>query len=146
MTLEDNSDLTKDEQIGKKRLSKRVKDYQIMITFTDKDSRVVICSPNDYNCAARVHIEKDDEVNHSVIKLTISLMNRISKQLVKMFNVGTSESQSNQNRINKAVTLKETNVSILSFCGRLTQNTKICLQLVNCVMQGMGPLQGLQVY
>ena len=52
MTLEDNSDLTKEEQIGKKRLAKRVKDNQILITFTDKDSRVVICSPDDYNCAA----------------------------------------------------------------------------------------------
>ena len=79
MTIDDNSELTKDEQIGKKRLSKRVKDNQIMITFTDKDSRVVVCSPDDYNRAAHVHIVKDVEVDHNVIEPTITLMNRISK-------------------------------------------------------------------
>ena len=50
-----------------------------------KDSKVVICSPDDYVRAAQVHIDKDEIVDHTVIEPIISMMNRTSKLLVKMF-------------------------------------------------------------
>ena len=45
-TVED-SVLNPDEQLGKVSLAKRVNNGEIIITFTDKDGRVVVCKPSE---------------------------------------------------------------------------------------------------
>ena len=42
-------------------------------------------------------------------------MNRVAKQLIRMFNFGEAGSKSNSDRINKAAILKETNPPPISF-------------------------------
>ena len=51
--------LTKNQEEGRARISKRVREGSAVITFTDKDSRVVICPPGLYIEAAEKHLFKD---------------------------------------------------------------------------------------
>ena len=94
---------------------------EILITFTDKDGRVVVCPPATYIEAAQVLISKDEEVSWEQLKPTENLMNRTVKCIVKMFNIGEEGSRSQQDKINKAVVTKDTpapNVSFLWKDGR----------------------------
>ena len=100
--------LTDVQEKGRRRLAKRVKDGQILITYTDKDARTVICTPDDYKQAARVHTSKDMEVEWSILEPTITRMNRTAKAVVRMFRVGQGGSQSQRDRINKAVITQDT--------------------------------------
>ena len=47
-----NAQLTPGEAKGKKSIMKRIKDKEIMITYTDKDSRIVISTSKTYKKAA----------------------------------------------------------------------------------------------
>ena len=86
-----------------------------MISFTDKVSNTVVCKLSDYKRAAQVHIDKEIVVTTDIISPTITLMNRLSVMLVKMFRVGEESSDSNRSRIIKAVTLKDTIPPPISF-------------------------------
>ena len=52
-----------------------------MITFTDKDSKVVVCKPEIYIEVAKVHLEKDEKVDWSILKPTELLMNRTATRI-----------------------------------------------------------------
>lgn len=72
---------------------KRVNDGEIVITFTDKNGRVVVFSPEIYKDAAMKHIAKDEQIEWSEVDRIRVLMNRTSKQLVKMFEIGGDGNQ-----------------------------------------------------
>ena len=88
---------------------------EIVIYFMDKDSRVVISTPETYKKAAMVHIAKDEEVEWSEVERITTLMNRTSKQIVKMFDVGGEGSDSQKGRIVKGITCKDTDPPPVSF-------------------------------
>ena len=107
--------LTESEEAGRKSIVDRVKKKEILITFTDKDARVVVCKPDKYREAAKIHIEKDQEVDWTEVKPTINKMNKTAQQLVQMFNIGQNGSSSQAGRVNKAVICKDTAPPPISF-------------------------------
>ena len=71
--------LTDSELEGKASIEERVKKREILMTYTDKDSRIVICTPDQYIEAAEVHLSKDEKVDWDTVKPTIDKMNRVSQ-------------------------------------------------------------------
>ena len=85
----------------------RSKNGEILITFTDKDGRIVICPPNLYKEAANVHLQKDEKVSWDLLKKTEVLMNRTAIQVAKIFQIGQNGSKSQRDRIGKACQTKD---------------------------------------
>ena len=67
--------LTVEQQLGKESITKRVMQGELLVTFTDKDGRAVLCHPSLYKKAAEVHTSKDDKVEWSQLKPTEVYMN-----------------------------------------------------------------------
>ena len=96
-----NTNLTSQQIIGKKKLKRRVKQNEIVIFLTDKSGKLAICTPETYQEAAKVHIDKDTEVPWDTLKQTETLVNRHVKQLVNAFSMGSTHRQ--EDRIHKAL-------------------------------------------
>ena len=80
--------MTKDEELGRESIRKRISQGEVLLTFTDKDSRMVLCPPEVYKEAAKVHTSKDEVVSWDTLAPTVQTMNRTAKALVKMFRIG----------------------------------------------------------
>ena len=85
------------------------------LTFTDKDSRVVVCLPESYTKAASVHLSKDEEASWEKVPEVITLMNRTARSLAKMIKLGNSNSDSQRDRITKSVITKDTSPPVVSY-------------------------------
>ena len=96
-------------------MKERVRRGEILLTFTDKDSRVVVCQPESCSEAAKVHLEKDVPVTWDKVPETITLMNRTARSVVKMFRIGEEGSESQRDRITKAVITPDTSPPAVSF-------------------------------
>ena len=107
--------LSAEELTGRDKLKEIIKQGEIIITYTDKDSRTVICKPETYKEAANIHLNKDTPVTHDLIEPTITKMNRLSRQIVKIFNIGTDNNDKQTSRITQATTFKDTNSPPVSF-------------------------------
>ena len=107
--------LNSDEQKGKESLVRRVEQGEIIVTFTDKDGRVVICPPALYKEAANVQLSKDQKVSWDVLKPTEILMNRTAVQLVKMFEIGNDGTDSQRDRVKKASITKDVAPPVVSY-------------------------------
>ena len=108
-----------------------------MITYTDKDSRVVICTPTHYITAAEVHLSKDEKVEWELVKPTVERMNRIAKNTIKIFNIGQDGSRGQKDRIWKAGICQDTSPPNVSFLWKHIRHTLKCHQLDQCVIQQM---------
>ena len=86
-----------------------------MITYTDKDSRVVVCIPNYYIIVAEVHLSKDEKVEWEEVKPTVERMNRITKNTIKIFNIGQDGSRGQKDRVWKAGIRQDTSPPNVSF-------------------------------
>ena len=104
--------LSESEERGRKSIQNRVKNGAIVISFTDKDARIVIGTPEIYREAAMIHISKDEEVDWSELDNVTGLMNRTSKQILRMFDIGN---ESSKGRIVKGSITKDTNPPPVSF-------------------------------
>ena len=111
----DQSVLTEKELKGQKLISARVRKKEILVTYTDKDGRVVLCKPETYRRAAMVHISKDQPCEWSEVEKVTSLMNRTARQLLKVFEVGKDGSNGSRDRIVKASVTNDTNPPPVSF-------------------------------
>ena len=100
--------MTKDEELGRDSIRKRISQGEVLLTFTDKDSRMVLCPPEVYKEAAKVHTSKDEVVSWDTLAPTIQTMNRTAKALVRMFRIGQDGTSSQRERINKAVITPDT--------------------------------------
>ena len=89
--------LTEYEEKGRLSLCKRIKEGEILITYTCKDSRVVICNPKTYQKAASVHLENDEAVSWNTVGPSITFMNSLSRQLVKILKAGLLFFQDSRN-------------------------------------------------
>ena len=107
--------LTEAENRGKASIKKRIDNGEILLTFTDKDSRVVICTPEQYITAAEVHLEKDEKVPWTVVKPTVTLMNRVSRTVTRVFRIGQGGTSGQRDRVNKASLIQDTSPPNVSF-------------------------------
>ena len=85
----------------------RVKAKEIILSYTDKDSRVVVSTPELYQEAAEVHLKKDEKVDWCRLKITEVLMNRTAVRLEKMFAIGANGTSGQRDRVRKAVIGKD---------------------------------------
>ena len=74
-----------------------------MITFTDKDSKVVICKPETYVEAAKGHLDKDEKVDWNLLQPTEKLLNKTATKLASIFRIGESGTSNQCDRVNKLV-------------------------------------------
>jgi hypothetical protein len=85
---EQKANLSKDEQLGLKRLRKRVADGSIVVLPTDKSGRFALMSMNTYIKAGMVHIKDDDEVGIEERRANQRVVNGAVSMLLKIFRVG----------------------------------------------------------
>ena len=76
---------------------------------------MLLSTPEAYRKVAIIHISKGEEVEWEGVNKVTTLINRTSKQIVKMFGVGKNVSESQMGRIVKGVTAKDTNPPPVSF-------------------------------
>ena len=87
------SNLSKVQLAGKKRLMKRVKDKEIIVATTDKSGKYVLTTPEIYKYAAYKHTEKDIEVGWEDVKSTETFLTRHTIQLADSLRMGVSHDQ-----------------------------------------------------
>jgi hypothetical protein len=107
--------LTAQETRGKIKIRDRVKKGEILITFTDKSGKTVVTTPDVYKKAAAVHLDKDEKVGWECLKKTETLMNRLARQLAKIFNLGKGEGDRQRDRINSALKSVDVAPPMVSF-------------------------------
>ena len=76
---------------------------------------MVICHPESYSEAAKVHLDKYIPVSWEEVPKTITLLNQTSRSVVKMFKIGEEGSDSQKDRITKAVITPDTSPPAVSF-------------------------------
>ena len=114
--------LTKNQEKGRAKISKRVREGSAVITFTDKDSRVVICPPGLYIEAAEKHLCKDQKVDFSELKPTENKLNRVASNLISIFGVGTGGSDSQAERVKAAGVVRDVAAPTVSFLWKTHKN------------------------
>ena len=62
--VNDESNLTKEEQRGKASLLRRQREGELVISMTDKSGKSVVCSPATYMEAVKTHTDKDEEASN----------------------------------------------------------------------------------
>ena len=82
------SNLTKAEARGLKKLQKRVTEGTLVVVKTDKSGRFSIMSMAEYERAGRVHTEKDVEVDLKFLQENQRRINGYLSMLIKIFNIG----------------------------------------------------------
>ena len=82
------SNLTKQEARGLKKLQKRVKEGSLVIVKTDKSGRFSVMSMEEYERAGRVHTDKDTEVNLQFLQENQRRLNGYISMLCKVFHIG----------------------------------------------------------
>ena len=92
------SNLSTAETIGKKRLRRKVKKGDLVVTTTDKSGKFVVTTPEIYRYAANKHIIKDTEVGWDCVKEKETFLNRHTAQLGKIFQMG-----GNHNQVDKSI-------------------------------------------
>ena len=79
-----------------KSINNRIANNEIVITYTDNDAQVVICKPETYKQAALVHLNKDFEASWDDVEPSVHMMNRLSRQMLKIFRIGEEEDKHNR--------------------------------------------------
>ena len=76
------------EKRGVKKLSKRVKDKEIVIRPTDKSHKLCVCSWDNYVEQGKVHVKKDRRVEWAEIESMQRVCNVTAKALTNIFRIG----------------------------------------------------------
>ena len=63
----------------------------MIVSYTDKDSRVIVTKPSTYIAAAEVHLSKDRKIDWSEVEPTNKLMNRTARALARMLELERME-------------------------------------------------------
>ena len=96
---EDN--LTKQERRGLKSLEKRKKDGEIIITMTDKSSKLCIMKREDYLRLGEDHVSKDLEVDRREVQRREKLLNQHSISWCKIWRTGEGHDHTDRVRAAK---------------------------------------------
>ena len=83
------SNLTKGETRGLKKLQKRVKEGSLVVVKTDKSGRFSIMSMEEYESAGRVHTDKDVEVDLAFLQENQRRINGYISMLIKILKLET---------------------------------------------------------
>ena len=86
------SNLTKAEARGLKKLKKRVADGSLVIVKTDKSGRFSVMSMCEYERAGKIHTEKDIEVDVKFLQENQRRINGYLSMLIKIFRIGDAHS------------------------------------------------------
>lgn len=95
------SNLTKEEARGLKKLQKRVREGTLVVVRTDKSGRFSILSRKEYERADRVHTDKDVEVTLDFIQENQRRINGYISMLVKIFQDGRCPQPHGQDQISE---------------------------------------------
>ena len=95
---DNNSDtnLTAQTKVGKLKLLRRKRSGELVIFPTDKSGKLVVCLPETYLAAGRVHTSKDMQVGLEELPPTETKVNRHTRALTKIVNLGTSHNGQEQ--------------------------------------------------
>ena len=94
LTIKITSFLSHSEQEGRQSIANRVKSGELIITFTEKDFKVVVCKQEVYVEAVKVLLDKDEKVEWSVLQPTKKLTNRTLTKLASIFSIGEAGTSS----------------------------------------------------
>ena len=114
--------LTERESEGRRKLSERVRRGEIIVSYTDKDSRVIVNKPSTFITAVEVHLNKDRKIDWSEVDPSTKLMNRTARALARMFRIGEDGTSGQQLRITQAITTSDTSPRTVSFKWKTHKN------------------------
>ena len=86
--VNDESNLTKEEQRGKASLLRRQREGELVISMTDKSGKSVVCSPATYMEAIEKHTGQDREVCEKDLRDTENRVNRHMRMLHRVTGMG----------------------------------------------------------
>ena len=109
---EQRSNLTKTEQQGLKSLQKRIKNEEILIMKTDKSSKFVVTTPEEYVKMGEEHTKKDEEIEIREVKEMEKIINNHTIAWSLMWNSG--ENHDHVDRIVKSKVTRSGNQANLS--------------------------------
>ena len=92
------SNLTREEEMGLKSLKKRVKDGELVICQTDKSGRFAVLTLEQYEEAGHKHTKGDKEVDLEFVNNNERMVNGHCSMWMKTFNVGKNWKQEDRNR------------------------------------------------
>ena len=88
------------ERLGLKKLNKRVRDREIVVTTTDKSGKFAVVEIEEYKKAALVHLT-DREITPEDMASTETLLNRHTLQIVKSLRMGTIHGGTDEKQIER---------------------------------------------
>ena len=101
--MEENCDkdgiLTEQQKRGLKKLSKRIKDGEIVVTKTDKSGRFFVSMMEDYREKGMVHVGRDREISRKEVKEIERRLNGLAEIWIKCFQAGKDHGLTNEGRI-----------------------------------------------
>ena len=108
------TNLTDQEKRGIKKLLKRVKDGEVVLSQTDKSGKLCLNTMENYISQGRSHINGDREVQWREVQQIQKRITAHARVMVKIFNVGEAWGENNQKRINGAYSTETCIVPALS--------------------------------
>ena len=107
------SNLTRPEQAGLRELKDKIEKKEIVVFKSDKSGKLTVDTPANYSEAISTHTVNDSEITDSELRKIENSMNDHSRQLNKIFQVGSK--WHHQGRVAAAST--STNVQAPAFYG-----------------------------
>ena len=105
--------LTRAEALGRKEISDGVKNRNWMLYGTDKSSKLVLDTRENFLNCMEPHFKNDQHVQYDAILRSEPLLNNHSKAWAKILNMGLNAGQGQISRIRDALTVKQSNVATL---------------------------------
>ena len=100
------TNMTAEQEEGRKSLQKRMKEGRIVVTMTDKSGKFAVVDSEMYREAVKVHLQ-DVEITWKEVSNKEILLSRHAVQLTKAFKMGTKHGKEGQvDRISQAFTSK----------------------------------------
>ena len=82
------SNLTKQERKGRKKIMDRMRIQDLVVIPTDKSGKLALMTKDTYREAAKEHIDKDEEVEWKQVKRTENTANRIAMSMGRILRMG----------------------------------------------------------
>ena len=94
--------LTEDQARGLKKLAKRVKEGEIVITRTDKSERLFVSNTDDYREKGMVHVGNDKKISEEEVKKIQRRLNNLTQVWLRCFQCGATHGERNEARVKMA--------------------------------------------
>ena len=90
---EQKKNLTEEEQIGLKRIQKRIKDGDLVVLKTDKSGKMSVTDRDNYVQMGQEHVKNDKIITREEVKKTDKVMNEHSAAWCNMWGTGKHHGQ-----------------------------------------------------